>query len=224
LDQGGSGSDGNRGGFRIRQARVLPIQLYSCTLFSRLDISSNLEDEDDKHTRHKRKKQDLETAPLKTELRSLLSQPLLARGISAKFITSGSRPVADTLMAGECTYGFGPRPVLCVLICLPHMNRSRKNIGSEKDEGGERDIGEKEESGGPNGGRRMVWYPVIAPTAWCPLPHVDPSHLSRSPINISLVLTRCGIQGRRSRDYDCDKVRVGGVTKSPSYHHAQGRH
>jgi len=49
-----------------------------------------------------RGKQDVATAALKNELKQLLSQPLLARGISAKYITSGARSVADDLMHGKC--------------------------------------------------------------------------------------------------------------------------
>ena len=39
---------------------------------------------------------------MKAELKDLLSQPLLAKGISAKYITSGARPIADDLLAGQC--------------------------------------------------------------------------------------------------------------------------
>jgi len=38
---------------------------------------------------------------MKVELKRLLSQPLLAKGISARYITSGSRPIVDDLLAGE---------------------------------------------------------------------------------------------------------------------------
>jgi len=38
---------------------------------------------------------------MKAELKHLLSQPLLAKGISARYITSGSRPIVDDLLAGE---------------------------------------------------------------------------------------------------------------------------
>jgi hypothetical protein len=41
---------------------------------------------------------------LKSQLSDLLSQPLIARGISAKFITSGSRPIVNDLLRGESTY------------------------------------------------------------------------------------------------------------------------
>ena len=38
---------------------------------------------------------------MKSELKHLLSRPLLAKGISARYITSGSRPIVDDLLAGE---------------------------------------------------------------------------------------------------------------------------
>lgn len=44
---------------------------------------------------------DRQVKALKMQLSDLLSQPLMARGISAKFITSGSRPIVDDLLRGE---------------------------------------------------------------------------------------------------------------------------
>ena len=49
-------------------------------------------------------------AALKAELKRLLSQPLIAKGISTRYITSGSRPIVDDLLAGEresflCDFG-----------------------------------------------------------------------------------------------------------------------
>jgi ATP-dependent RNA helicase DDX24/MAK5 len=47
---------------------------------------------------------------LKANLAELLHQPVLARGISAKFITSGSRPIVDDLLRGDSMsywHGFG---------------------------------------------------------------------------------------------------------------------
>ena len=39
---------------------------------------------------------------LKAELRGLLKQPLVARGVSTRYITSGSNPIAHDMLAGEC--------------------------------------------------------------------------------------------------------------------------
>lgn len=41
---------------------------------------------------------------LKANLAELLQQPILARGISAKFITSGSRPIVDDLLRGDSAF------------------------------------------------------------------------------------------------------------------------
>lgn len=55
-------------------------------------------DEDEKITKHIKEK--AEIASLKNELSHLLSQPLVARGVSTKYITSGSRTVVDDIVAG----------------------------------------------------------------------------------------------------------------------------
>ncbi|PFH50638.1 hypothetical protein AMATHDRAFT_144681 [Amanita thiersii Skay4041] len=57
--------------------------------------------EDDKPSAKNQKVQDGKTAALKAQLRQLLSQPLLAKGISVRYITSGTRPIVDDLLAGE---------------------------------------------------------------------------------------------------------------------------
>jgi ATP-dependent RNA helicase DDX24/MAK5 len=64
---------------------------------------SGSEDEQDRPTKHKAKSQHAKTSALKAELKQLLSQPLIAKGISTRYITSGSRPIVDDLIAGECT-------------------------------------------------------------------------------------------------------------------------
>jgi hypothetical protein len=42
---------------------------------------------------------------MKAELKRLLAQPLIAPGISSRYITSGTNPVVDGLIAGECEDG-----------------------------------------------------------------------------------------------------------------------
>ncbi|KAG5633282.1 hypothetical protein DXG03_006603, partial [Asterophora parasitica] len=59
------------------------------------------DDDEDKLANQKRKAKDAKNAALKAELKHLLSQPLIASGVSAKYITSGSRPIVDDLIAGE---------------------------------------------------------------------------------------------------------------------------
>jgi ATP-dependent RNA helicase DDX24/MAK5 len=49
-------------------------------------------------------KNDGQIKALKRQLSDLLSQPLIARGISAKFITSGSRAIVNDLLRGESAY------------------------------------------------------------------------------------------------------------------------
>ncbi|KAI6124483.1 ATP-dependent RNA helicase, partial [Pisolithus croceorrhizus] len=64
------------------------------------DFVSASEDESNP-SRYQQKRAETKTASLKAELRALLSKPLLARGISAKYITFGSRPIADDLLEGN---------------------------------------------------------------------------------------------------------------------------
>ena len=71
-----------------------------------IDTHSGSEDEQDRPTKHKAKSQNAKTAVLKAELKQLLSQPLIAKGISTRYITSGSRPIVDDLIAGECKSGY----------------------------------------------------------------------------------------------------------------------
>lgn len=42
-----------------------------------------------------------QAAALKAELKEMLSRPLIARGVSTRYITSGSRPIADDILAGK---------------------------------------------------------------------------------------------------------------------------
>ena len=63
------------------------------------DYLSN--DDQDRPSAQKRKTKDNKNTVLKAELKQLLSQPLIARGISTRYITSGSRPIVDDLLAGQ---------------------------------------------------------------------------------------------------------------------------
>ncbi|KIY47368.1 ATP-dependent RNA helicase [Fistulina hepatica ATCC 64428] len=55
----------------------------------------------DGQTHAKRQKMDAKNMQLRQELKKLLSRPLVAQGISTKYITSGSRPIADDLISGQ---------------------------------------------------------------------------------------------------------------------------
>ncbi|KDR80265.1 hypothetical protein GALMADRAFT_223155 [Galerina marginata CBS 339.88] len=74
-------------------AEVLGVDLDS-------DFVSESDDED-KLSNKKRKAKDQQMAGMKAELKQLLAQPLIAKGISTRYITSGSRPIVDDLLAGE---------------------------------------------------------------------------------------------------------------------------
>ena len=55
-------------------------------------------------------------ASMKAELKHLLSQPLIARGISARYITSGSRLIVDDLLAGNREFFISAGLNECLLI------------------------------------------------------------------------------------------------------------
>ncbi|KAJ4473034.1 ATP-dependent RNA helicase [Lentinula aciculospora] len=48
-----------------------------------------------------RKADQAKTAVMKAQLKQMLAQPLIARGISAKYITSGSHPIIEELISGD---------------------------------------------------------------------------------------------------------------------------
>ncbi|KAJ3780339.1 ATP-dependent RNA helicase [Lentinula aff. detonsa] len=58
-------------------------------------------DSDDHATKRQRKTDQAKTATMKAQLKHMLSQPLIARGISARYITSGSNHIVDELISGE---------------------------------------------------------------------------------------------------------------------------
>lgn len=57
--------------------------------------------DDGKPSKFQKKRSDAKVVSLKAELKALLSKPLLARGISARYITSGSRSIVDDLIEGN---------------------------------------------------------------------------------------------------------------------------
>lgn len=52
-------------------------------------------------SKRKRKAQESHIAGLKAQLKEMLAQPLVARGVSTRYITSGSTPIVESLLAGE---------------------------------------------------------------------------------------------------------------------------
>ncbi|KAJ8487527.1 hypothetical protein ONZ45_g14294 [Pleurotus djamor] len=64
-------------------------------------FASDSDDQRSRNSKHARKVQNSKTAQLKAELKRMLAQPLVARGVSTRYITSGSRPIVDDMLAGE---------------------------------------------------------------------------------------------------------------------------
>ncbi|KAG9104867.1 ATP-dependent RNA helicase [Ceratobasidium sp. 370] len=64
-----------------------------------LELDSDMEAENERS--HEAKKHSARVHQLKQELKALLAEPLVARGISRKYITSGSRPIADDLVSAR---------------------------------------------------------------------------------------------------------------------------
>jgi ATP-dependent RNA helicase DDX24/MAK5 len=69
---------------------------------------------------------------LKAELRALLKQPLVARGVSTRYVTSGSNPIAHDMLAGECEWIDVP-----TTLCLSDSQTDHEGIiGVRKTEAG----------------------------------------------------------------------------------------
>ena len=54
-------------------------------------------------TKAQQKAADTKVSRLKANLQSLLAQPLVAKGVSPRYITSGAVSIADDMLAGNCT-------------------------------------------------------------------------------------------------------------------------
>lgn len=69
---------------------------------------------------------------LKAELKGLLKQPLIARGVSTRYVTSGSNPIAHDMLAGECGWFYVP-----MTLCLSDSQTDHEGmIGVRKAEAG----------------------------------------------------------------------------------------
>ncbi|KAG2059731.1 DEAD-domain-containing protein [Suillus hirtellus] len=64
------------------------------------DILSESADESNP-SKARKKNNDAKMAVLKAKLKDLVAQPLLSRGVSTRYITSGSRPIADDIISGD---------------------------------------------------------------------------------------------------------------------------
>ncbi|KAL0579934.1 ATP-dependent RNA helicase [Marasmius crinis-equi] len=76
-------------------------------------LGVDLSDDDERKPTKKKPKQDAKLASMKAELKHLLSQPLLARGASVRYITSGSNPLATELIQqNDLMTSAGASPVM----------------------------------------------------------------------------------------------------------------
>ncbi|KAI0738963.1 DEAD-domain-containing protein [Daedaleopsis nitida] len=68
-----------------------------------IELDSDLASDDEaaEPSKQRRKAIVAKTAALKAELKAMLAQPLVARGVSTRYITSGVRSIADDMVAGE---------------------------------------------------------------------------------------------------------------------------
>ncbi|KAI0281809.1 P-loop containing nucleoside triphosphate hydrolase protein [Russula aff. rugulosa BPL654] len=68
-----------------------------------IELDSDYQSDDDRAAGSKRliKAHEAKLGQLKAELRGLLKQPLVARGVSTRYVTSGSNPIAHDMLSGE---------------------------------------------------------------------------------------------------------------------------
>lgn len=76
------------------------------------DDDDNGHRDQDLPSKKQRKVASAKTAALKAELKELLAQPLIARGVSTRYITSGSLSIVDDMVLGQRAY-----EVLCRWTC-----------------------------------------------------------------------------------------------------------
>jgi len=93
------------------------------------------DDDDDEDTRGHRgnaKSNAVKVANLKNELRALMAQPLVARGISSRYITGGSRKIVDALIQGtrESPLFFPFVLVLSSYLRRSSLTRVLRRVGS----------------------------------------------------------------------------------------------
>ena len=79
-----------------------------------LDAAGGREEQESAPTKAQRKAADAKVARLKAELKGLLAQPLVAKGVSTRYITSGAVSIADDMLAGNRT---SPLAFLAVVVC-----------------------------------------------------------------------------------------------------------
>ena len=70
-------------------------------MFEQRRAHSDVEARLDGPTKRQQKATNAKIKDQKLQLKQLLSQPLLAQGISQRYITSGSNPIVHELLAGQ---------------------------------------------------------------------------------------------------------------------------
>ncbi|KAF5314780.1 hypothetical protein D9611_007158 [Ephemerocybe angulata] len=91
------------------------------------DYASN-DDDEDNHTSKVKKMRDGKIKGLKAQLKQMLATPIVGRGVSAKFITSGSRPIVNDLIAGQLNDEMiGVKRTEAGSEMLKHKKRKRKS-------------------------------------------------------------------------------------------------
>lgn len=66
-----------------------------------IELDSDLASDDESHSKRQKRGSSAQAAKLRTELEHLLSQPLVTRGVSTRYITSGSVSIADDMVSGN---------------------------------------------------------------------------------------------------------------------------
>ena len=88
-----------------------------------LDAAGGREEQESAPTKAQRKAADAKVARLKAELKGLLAQPLVAKGVSTRYITSGAVSIADDMLAGNCASPYSISGCHVVLIVLMQSTR-----------------------------------------------------------------------------------------------------
>lgn len=65
------------------------------------DFGDGRDSDDDRSKKAGGKIHSAKVSAMKAELRSMIAQPLVARGISVKYLTSGSRSIVDDLISAH---------------------------------------------------------------------------------------------------------------------------
>lgn len=94
-----SGSDGDRTGLGCSEVGLTPVLLSDLGVSVVLAIRES--EDEGRPTKYKEKRMNGQIEALKAELTGMLSRPLIAKGVSTRYITSGSRPIADDILAGK---------------------------------------------------------------------------------------------------------------------------